>query len=83
MLKARKLFFFFFFSFFQSIGKAGVPGGVSVFGERRRERKEEREGGDMGVMWGEKGGSFMRLFWEKEREEEEEGEDRLKSAMGI
>ena len=34
-------------------------------------------------MWG---GSFMLLFWEKEREEEEkeeEGEDRLKSAKRI
>ena len=41
----------------------------------------------MGVMCGEKGENFMILFWEKEREEEErrrrEGEDRIKSAMGI
>ena len=34
-------------------------------------------------MWGGRGGSFMLLFWEKEREEEEGGEDRIKSAMGI
>ena len=27
----------------------------------------------MGVMCGEKGENFMILFWEKEREEEEEG----------
>ncbi len=49
--------------------------------EREKERGEGgREEGDMRGMWG---GSFMILFWEKEREEEEGGEDRLKSAMGI
>ena len=42
--------------------------------EREKERGERgREGGDMGVMCGEKGENFMILFWEKEREEEEEG----------
>ena len=51
--------------------------------EREKERREGgREGGDMGVMCGEKGENFMILFWEKEREEEER-EDRIKSAMGI
>ena len=39
MLKARQIFFFFFFSFFHSIGKAGVLGGVSVSGERKREKR--------------------------------------------
>lgn len=36
----------------------------------------------MGVVWGEKGENFMILFLEKKREEEER-EDRIKSAMGI
>lgn len=50
----------------------GSGGGVSVFGERKRERKEGREEeGDMGVMCGGRRESFMILFWEKKREEEE------------
>ena len=48
--------------------------GLILFLEREKERREGgREGGDMGVMCGEKGENFMILFWEKEREEEEEG----------
>lgn len=51
MLKARQIFFFFFFSFFHSIGKAGVLGGVSVSGERKREKRRRerrrRYGGDV------------------------------------
>lgn len=52
MLKARQLFFFFFFSFFQSIGKAGVPGELILFLERKKERgkrgrEEGRYGGDV------------------------------------
>ena len=53
--------------------------GVFLFLEREKERREE---GDMRVMWGGRRESFMILFWEKEREEEER-EDRIKSAMGI
>ena len=53
--------------------RLGVLGIDSVFGERKRGRKEGKEEGDMGVMCGEKGENFMILFWEKEREEEEEG----------
>ena len=51
--------------------RLGVLGIDSVFGERKRERKEGREEGDMGVVWGEKGENFMILFLEKKREEEE------------
>lgn len=55
-----------------------------LFLEREKERGERgREDGDMRGMWGGRRGSFMILFWEKERGEEEGGEDRLKSAMGI
>ena len=51
MLKARQIFFFFFFSFFHFIGKAGVLGIDSVFGERKREKRRRerrrRYGGDV------------------------------------
>ena len=48
-----------------------VLGIDSAFRERKREGGRGGEEGDMRVMWGGKGGNFMFLFWEKEREEEE------------
>lgn len=82
MLKARQLFFFFFFSFFQSIGKTGGSGGLILFLEREKERGEGgREEGDMRGMWG--GREFYDIILGKREGGRGEGEDRLKSAMGI
>ena len=61
------------FSFFQSIGKAGVPGGVSVFGERKREKRRRRYEGDVGR----EGREFYNIILEKReggrREEKKRG----------
>ena len=83
MLKARQIFFFFFFSFFHSIGKAGVLGIDSVSGERKREkRRRERRRRYGGDVWRE-GREFYDIILGKREGGRREGEDRIKSAMGI
>ncbi len=62
--------------------RLGFWGGCFCFWREKKREEGGREEGDMGVMWGGRRESFMILFWEKEREEEER-EDRIKSAMGI